>query len=110
MSPHILVACTGSVATIKLPALLRELRSKVDNPEIKVVLTQSSKHFLRNCMEEVHQCAVQVLEDKDEWETWNKIGDSVLHIDLWADILVIVPLDANTGVWMIRKSKNGRAL
>ncbi|KAJ8555755.1 hypothetical protein K7X08_013251 [Anisodus acutangulus] len=36
--------------------------------------------------------------DEEEWSTWKKIGDSVLHIELrrWADIMVIAPLSANT--------------
>jgi phosphopantothenoylcysteine decarboxylase len=36
--------------------------------------------------------------DDDEWSTWKKIGDEVLHIELrkWADIMVIAPLSANT--------------
>ncbi|OQU76007.1 hypothetical protein SORBI_3010G074432, partial [Sorghum bicolor] len=36
--------------------------------------------------------------DDDEWSTWKKIGDEVLHIELckWADIMVIAQLSANT--------------
>jgi phosphopantothenoylcysteine synthetase/decarboxylase len=41
---------------------------------------------------------VVLYTDEDEWSSWKKIGDSVLHIELrrWADILVIAPLSANT--------------
>ena len=36
--------------------------------------------------------------DEDDWRSWSKIGDEVMHIRLreWADILVIAPLSANT--------------
>lgn len=47
----------------------------------------STSHFL-----------VPVYHNRDEWITWNKRGDPVLHIDLgkWADLLVIAPLSANS--------------
>jgi len=33
----------------------------------------------------------------DEWKSWQKLGDPVLHIDLrnWADVLVVAPLSAH---------------
>lgn len=36
--------------------------------------------------------------DEDEWSSWQKRSDPVLHIELkkWADIFLIAPLDANT--------------
>lgn len=36
--------------------------------------------------------------DADEWNSWAKRSDPVIHIDLrnWADILIVAPLDANT--------------
>lgn len=36
--------------------------------------------------------------DEDEWTTWEKRGDPIVHIDLgkWADVFIIAPLDANT--------------
>ncbi|KAJ7563741.1 hypothetical protein O6H91_03G124200, partial [Diphasiastrum complanatum] len=41
---------------------------------------------------------VKLYSDEDEWSSWKKLGDSVLHIELrkWADALVIAPLSANT--------------
>ena len=32
------------------------------------------------------------------FQSWSKIGDPVLHIELrkWADLMIIAPLDANT--------------
>lgn len=60
--------------------------------KIKVILTESAKHFINFCQE------VEIYTDVDEWAAWSKRGDPVLHIDLgkWADIFLIAPLDANT--------------
>ena len=39
-----------------------------------------------------------MFEDKDEWESWKKRSDPVLHVELRkvADLLLIAPLSANT--------------
>lgn len=36
--------------------------------------------------------------DEDEWASWSKIGDAILHIELrrWADIVLVAPCSANT--------------
>lgn len=36
--------------------------------------------------------------DEDDWRSWQKVGDPVLHIELrrWADVLLLAPLSANT--------------
>ncbi|XP_028416392.1 LOW QUALITY PROTEIN: phosphopantothenoylcysteine decarboxylase-like [Dendronephthya gigantea] len=89
---NILVGVTGSVAAIKLPILVEKLQ-EIPKAHVKIVATQNSFHFFdRNSI------PVQIYEDKDEWETWKKIGDSVLHIELrrWAELFLIAPLDANT--------------
>jgi len=96
---HILVGCTGSVAAIKLPQLLKAiLESKHYAPwniQLQVILTEHARHF---CTSEDLPMNVPVYSDKDEWAAWSKRGDPVLHIELakWADIFVISPLDANT--------------
>lgn len=38
------------------------------------------------------------IDADDEWKGWNRLGDSVLHIELreWADMLVMAPLSAHT--------------
>ena len=43
--------------------------------------------------------------DDDEWSSWSKRDDPVLHIELrkWADLMLISPLDANT----LAKLSNG---
>ncbi|XP_063695928.1 phosphopantothenoylcysteine decarboxylase [Culicoides brevitarsis] len=93
---NILIACTGSVATIKLPLLVQKLQEKSSDIEIKVICTDKAKHFMETVPDLPSN--VQILSDADEWSAWNKRGDPVVHIDLgkWADLMVIAPLDANS--------------
>lgn len=99
-SKKILVGCTGSVASIKIPLLVQELQNLDDTVEIKIVATDHALHFFDR-----DTLSVPVLTDKNEWEMWKTIQDPVLHIELrrWADILVIAPLDCNT----LAKISNG---
>ena len=60
------MACTGSVATIKVPLIIDKLfqiftTSKIS---IQLVLTKSSSHFLRGC--KIHE-DVKIWRDEDEW-------------------------------------------
>lgn len=89
----ILIGCTGSVATIKLPQLVEKLWQH--NYDIRVVVTERAKHFLKEVKLPI---GTQVLSDTVEWAAWQDRGDPVLHIDLvkWADLFLIAPLDANT--------------
>lgn len=91
---HILIGCTGSVATIKLPILVKKL-TESGNFKIKVVTTEHGKHFFKR--EEIPS-DVEVITDDVEWKSWQNRGDPVIHIELskWADVYVIAPLDANT--------------
>lgn len=95
-APRILVACTGSVASIKLPVLLTALRSAVPAAPLRVIATTPALHFFAR--HEIEASGVQVFTDADEWSAWSKLSDPVLHIQLrnWADLIVIAPLDANT--------------
>lgn len=89
----ILIGCTGSVATIKLPQLVEKLSQ--NNLDVRIVVTEKAKHFLK---EAELPPAIQILSDTVEWAAWQDRGDPVLHIDLvkWADLFLIAPLDANT--------------
>ena len=93
---NILLCCTGSVATIKLPSLLDQLR-QLDNCQVKVVITQNSRHFLPD-LSSLGTVGLTVLTDEDEWSSWRGRGDPVLHIELrrWADLCLVAPLSANT--------------
>ncbi|EME44611.1 hypothetical protein DOTSEDRAFT_88705 [Dothistroma septosporum NZE10] len=101
---HLLLACSGSVATIKLPNMVQAL-AKHKNLSIRVVLTESAREFLKGQSDE--QPSLQQISrlqnvdgiyfDSDEWATpWTR-GASILHIELrrWADLMLIAPLSAN---------------
>lgn len=90
---NVLVACTGSVASLKMPLLVEQLQSLPYDLDIQIVPTEHSQHFF-----DPKSLPVKVHYDQDEWTTWQTRTDPVLHIELrrWADIMVIAPLDANT--------------
>lgn len=90
--PRILLASSGSVAAIKFANLCHCFSEWA---EVKAVSTQASLHFVDRA---AIPKDVMLYTDEDEWSTWKKIGDNVLHIELrkWADIMVIAPLSANT--------------
>lgn len=102
---HLLLAASGSVATIKLPLILKGL-SHYNDLSIRVVVTKAAENFLAGQSEE--QLTLSSLakirnvdgiyRDEDEWiKPWVR-GAGILHIELrrWNDILVIAPLSANT--------------
>jgi len=88
--PKILLGLTGSVSSIKLVPLLNELTTFA---EVRVVSTRSASTFYQK-----DSIPLRIFNDDDEWSSWHKIGDEVLHIEMrrWADMLVIAPLSANT--------------
>ncbi|KAL3830268.1 hypothetical protein ACJIZ3_019070 [Penstemon smallii] len=90
--PRILIAASGSVAAIKFSNLCHCFSEWA---EVKAVATKASLHFIDKVSLPKD---VTLYTDEDEWSTWSKIGDNVLHIELrrWADIMVIAPLSANT--------------
>lgn len=93
---NVLIACTGSVATIKLAEMVHLfLSSSKPAFRIKIIATERAKHFFDGA--DIPE-NVPVLTDADEWQAWQGRGDPVLHIDLtkWADVMVIAPMDANT--------------
>lgn len=89
---RILLAASGSVAAIKFESLCRSFSEWA---EVKAVVTKSSLHFLDKS---ALPRDVTLYTDEEEWSSWKKIGDGVLHIELrkWADAMVIAPLSANT--------------
>lgn len=101
--PRCLLACSGSVATVKVPELAVRLSEYF---EVLIVCTNNAMFFLQRAEAYNPTMWYQflniggmdlVLEDKDEWEMWSKIGHDILHIDLrrWADVLVVAPASAN---------------
>ncbi|XP_057970436.1 probable phosphopantothenoylcysteine decarboxylase [Malania oleifera] len=90
--PRILLAASGSVAAMKFGHLCHCFSEWA---EVKAVATRAALHFIdRTSLPK----DVILYTDEDEWSSWSKIGDGVLHIELrrWADIMVIAPLSANT--------------
>ena len=102
---HILLCATGSVATIKIPNIIKAL-TKYTNVSIRLVFTASATNFLRG--QSAEQPSLEEIEalpnvegiyfDEDEWrDPWVR-GNKILHIELrrWADMMVIAPLSADT--------------
>ncbi|KAL9030904.1 MAG: hypothetical protein Q9196_001012 [Gyalolechia fulgens] len=102
---HLLLAASGSVATIKLPKIA-EAFSDHQNLSIRIILTKAADRFLAGQSDE--QPTNEYLRtipnvdgvflDNDEWaEPWTR-GAGILHIELrrWADLLVVAPLSANS--------------
>ena len=98
---NLLFGLTGSVACIKLGPIL-DILLKDDAYNIKIVLTEKAGYFIENenyfNEKKYKELGVSFFRDSDEWGSWKKKGDPVLHIELrkWADIFLIAPLSANT--------------
>jgi phosphopantothenoylcysteine decarboxylase len=101
---HLILAATGSVATIKIPLILYAL-SQHQNLSIRLVLSESARQFLQGQSAEQPTVASLlainnvdgIYFDEHEWtKPWVR-GDSILHIELrrWADLMVVAPLSAN---------------
>lgn len=101
---HLLLAATGSVATIKIPLILHAL-SHHPNLSIRLLLSNSAREFLQGQSAEQPSLSEiakipnldEIYYDEDEWsKPWVR-GDSILHIELrrWADLMVVAPLSAN---------------
>ncbi|TKA75689.1 hypothetical protein B0A55_03184 [Friedmanniomyces simplex] len=102
---HLLLAATGSVATIKIPNIVSAL-SQHKNLSIRILLTEAAANFLQGQADEQPTLAQianmrnveAIYRDADEWrKPWIR-GDSILHIESrrWADLMVIAPLSANS--------------
>ena len=101
---HLLLAVSGSVATIKLPMIISSLENQ-SNLSIRVIATKAASHFLAG--QSVEQPTLSSLTllpnvdavyiDEDEWiEPWTRLS-KILHIELrrWAHLLAIVPMSAD---------------
>lgn len=68
--------------------------------QVRVALTEAAVHFtgFRGGQTSEIVGAEHVYRDAQEWASWQRMGDDVLHIELrrWADILVVAPLGANS--------------
>ncbi|CAH6719814.1 coenzyme A biosynthesis protein 3 [[Candida] jaroonii] len=121
---HILIGCTGSVATIKVPLIIDKLFQiyGANKVSIQLIATKSAGHFLKGLKINNN---VKIWRDEDEWANFsekidyfhnvsqptsatsssgsakpkkNPFDKLILHNELrkWADIMLIAPLSANT--------------
>ncbi|KAM4057389.1 flavoprotein [Hirsutella rhossiliensis] len=102
---HLLLAASGSVATIKIMQIVNGLASH-GALSIRIILTGAAEHFLGGQAPEQPSLAEVrrlpnvdgIYTDAAEWtRPWTR-GAPILHIEMrrWADVLVISPLSANT--------------
>lgn len=86
---HILVAVSGSVATIKLPNITAALCQN-ERVSVRIIVTEASENFLMNQSSEqpILDSLLQIEgvdgihRDRDEWSPpWTR-GGPVLHIEL----------------------------
>lgn len=104
---HLLLAASGSVATIKIPNIIAALTAAhPDRLSIRLVLTAAAARFLAG--QSAEQPALPglrtlpgvdaIYQDEDEWGAPWRRGAAILHIELrrWADLMAVVPLGANT--------------
>lgn len=116
---HILLAASGSVATIKIPLIAKSL-ARHPNVSIRILLTPSAEEFLQG--QALEQPALDLLRDvenvdgiyhdRDEWaKPWVR-GDKILHIELrrWAHVLLVAPLSANSLAKMVNGISDGLLL
>lgn len=102
---HLLLAASGSVATIKVPQIINGLAAH-SNLSIRLILTSSAEHFLAGQTPEQPTLAEVrrlpnvdgIYTDAAEWtRPWTR-GAPILHVELrrWADVMIVAPLSANT--------------
>ncbi|OON18136.1 DnaJ domain protein, partial [Opisthorchis viverrini] len=70
---RLLLGVTASVAAIKTPLLVEQLTQL--GFEVRVIATENSLKFF-----DPNDLSVRVFRDLEEWSTWSKRGDPILHI------------------------------
>ena len=89
-SPKCLIACSGSVATLKIPELAAELSQHF---EIMIICTNGASFFLEKAQAYNEEAWGRfeaiggwnlVLKDEDEWQMWNAIG-KLQSLEIWPD-------------------------
>lgn len=63
---HILVGATGSVASVKIPLIVKSLLAHED-VEVQVIVTKTAKHFF-DVKKLKKELGVKVWEDEDDWK------------------------------------------
>ena len=97
---NILIGISGSIAAYKIPILIRLLRKAGAN--VRVVMTESAKDFVTPLvLSTVSNNPVSSIAFDKETGDW----DSHVELGLWADLMIMAPLSANT----MAKMANGIA-
>jgi phosphopantothenoylcysteine decarboxylase len=51
--------------------------------QVRVILTDHARHFISEAtLARLSELGVRVFVDQDEWNSWQKRGDPVLHIEV----------------------------
>jgi phosphopantothenoylcysteine decarboxylase len=95
---NVLLGSTGSVAAVRVPALVDALAAA--GHAVRVVATTAATYFFDPAP---LRASGSLVLDEDEWpgradgERYRR-GDAVAHIELrkWAELFLVAPLDANT--------------
>mmetsp|Transcript_9198 Transcript_9198/g.22548 ORF Transcript_9198/g.22548 Transcript_9198/m.22548 type:complete len:127 (+) Transcript_9198:79-459(+) len=100
--PQVLLGVTGSVATVKSTQIAVQIARQLD-AHVKILLTAGAKNFWEPAAQHYNKHSwaelqteinetqrIEILHSEDEWRSWNRLGDPVMHIELrdWADCLV----------------------
>nr|AGU68054.1 phosphopantothenoylcysteine decarboxylase [Strigomonas culicis] len=102
-SVNLLLLITGSIAAVKLGLLLDELSGQ--HCHIRMAATRSAFYFLQHAQPSKTGIPFKsILSDEAEWSGSSEFfasggkSEHIIHIELrkWADLVVLVPLDANT--------------
>ncbi len=97
---NILIGISGSIAAYKIPILIRLLRKSGAN--VRVVMTESAKDFVTPLvLSTVSDNPVSSIAFDKETGDW----DSHVELGLWADLMIMAPVSANT----MAKMANGIA-
>jgi phosphopantothenoylcysteine synthetase/decarboxylase len=65
---NLLLGFTGSVATIKAEELIKTFLSASKDLQIRVILTENSKHFFPPALPQELVDKVEIFTDSDEWK------------------------------------------
>jgi phosphopantothenoylcysteine decarboxylase len=105
------------VASVKIPLIVEALLAHA-NVRVQVIATDNSLHFYdRTALTSDYTVAslaaenlaasrgvqtsgprVHLWTNADEWTSFTRVGDAILHIELrrWADVVIVAPCSANT--------------
>eukprot|EP00633_Aureoumbra_lagunensis_P001648 CAMPEP_0197298046 /NCGR_PEP_ID=MMETSP0890-20130614/42563_1 /TAXON_ID=44058 ORGANISM="Aureoumbra lagunensis, Strain CCMP1510" /NCGR_SAMPLE_ID=MMETSP0890 /ASSEMBLY_ACC=CAM_ASM_000533 /LENGTH=312 /DNA_ID=CAMNT_0042775537 /DNA_START=163 /DNA_END=1101 /DNA_ORIENTATION=+ len=107
---RIILGVSGSVAAVKAYELAIALSERL-GAHVKIVPTYRGYWFMQQARKMgydtqaiaafdkavVNKSNISIIQDQEEWQSWQQLGDDVLHIKLrdWADAIIIAPLSAN---------------